>query len=89
MIKFSQAEAKKIGDKIGVDWSKIPLKEFHQGLHVELEHGSRYGQPTNVTSDDPAITGRIAHAHLLEFPDYYTRLAKMEKAAEKFWRAKS
>jgi hypothetical protein len=51
------------------------------GLEVELEHGLRDPR-TNVTGDDPILTGKIAWAHLNEFPDYYTRLAKMEREAE-------
>jgi hypothetical protein len=30
-------------------------------------------------------TGKIAWAHLNEFPDYYTRLAEMEAEAERHW----
>ena len=37
---------------------------------------------TNVTDSDPVVTGKIALAHLNEFPDYYTRLARMEAEAE-------
>lgn len=34
-----------------------------------LEHGRR--EPaTNVTNDDPVVTGKIALAHLRELPDY-------------------
>jgi hypothetical protein len=51
------------------------------GLGVELEHGSHDPQ-TDVTGDDPIMTGKIALAHLKEFPDYYTRLGKMEAEAE-------
>ncbi|MGE5227411.1 MAG: DUF5661 family protein, partial [Planctomycetaceae bacterium] len=36
---------------------------------------------TNVTNDDPLVTGRIALAHLHEIPDYYDRLAAMEADA--------
>ena len=32
--------------------------------------------------DDVTMTAKIARAHLNEFPDYYTRLAKMEAEAE-------
>ena len=53
-----------------------------------MEHGKRDAQ-TNVTNDDPLTTGKIALAHLHEFPDYYTRLAKMESEAEDFWKNKS
>ena len=51
------------------------------GLDVELEHG-RHDPATDVTGDDPVTTGKIALAHLNEFPDYYTRLARMEADAE-------
>jgi hypothetical protein len=51
------------------------------GLEVELEHGRR-DPATNVTGDDPILTGKIALAHLNEFPDYYTRLGRMEAEAE-------
>jgi len=54
------------------------------GLEVELEHGRR-DPSTNVSDDDETITGKIAWAHLNEFPDYYTRLAEMEAEAERYW----
>jgi hypothetical protein len=82
--KFSKEEAKEIGDRIGVDWSRIPIDEFRMGLSVELEHGA-HDPETDVTEDDLAVTGKIALAHLKEFPDYYTRLAKMEAEAEDYW----
>ena len=53
-------------------------------MDVELEHGTR-SRETNVTGDDPVTTGRIALAHLREFPDYYTRLERMEADAEAYW----
>ena len=82
--RFDAAAARKIGDTIGVDWTVIPLEEFRVGLHVELEHGS-HDPETDVTGDDPITTGKIALAHLREFPDYYTRLERMEEEAHKDW----
>ncbi|NYZ76368.1 hypothetical protein H0N98_03915 [Candidatus Micrarchaeota archaeon] len=81
---FSLKDAEMIGRAIGVDWKKnrFGVKEFWTGIRVELEHGSR-DPVTNVTNDDPILTGKIALAHLNEFPDYYKRLEKMEKGAEK------
>ncbi len=79
--QFSPEDAKKIGDQIGVDWTQYDLQEFTKGLAVELEHGSHDPQ-TNVTNDDPIMTGKIAFAHLKEIRDYYTRLDKMESEAE-------
>lgn len=80
---FTLEEAKKIGELLGVDWSKFDVEQFRMGLDVELEHGISDLQ-TNVTQDDEIITGKIALAHLNEFPDYYTRLEKMEKDAKEF-----
>ena len=54
------------------------------GSEVELEHGRRDPE-TNVSDDDELTTGKIARADLNEFPDYYTRLAKMEAEAERYW----
>lgn len=80
--KYSDEEARKIGEAIGVDFNKFSLSEFRRGLEVEMEHGSLWGEETNVTKDDPHFTGKIAWAHLKEIPDYYTRLDKMEAEAE-------
>ncbi|MCX6776122.1 MAG: hypothetical protein NT130_04720 [Candidatus Micrarchaeota archaeon] len=73
-----------IGRALGINWkrSTFDVKEFWRGLHVELEHG-RVSPVTDVTNDDPIMTGKIALAHLNEFADYYKRLEKMEKEAER------
>jgi hypothetical protein len=81
---FSADEARGIGEQIGIDWSSSPfdVEEFRRGMDVELEHGL-HDLGTNVTDDDPVTTGKIARAHLNEFPDYYTRLAQMEEQAKR------
>lgn len=73
--RFSNAEAKRLGDRLGVDWDKVPLAEFRAGLTVELEHGN-HDRQTNVTNDDLLKTGKIAWAHLKEDPKYYSRLRR-------------
>ena len=78
---FTIEEAKQIGEKLGINWDKFDVEQYRMGLDVELEHGTVDSQ-TNVTNDDPLMTGKIALAHLNEFPDYYTRLDKMEREAE-------
>ncbi len=78
---FTAAEAKQIGEKLGIDWTKFDVEQYRMGLDVELEHGL-VDPSTNVTNDDPIMTGKIALAHLNEFADYYTRLEIMEKEAE-------
>jgi hypothetical protein len=84
--KFTEQEAKRIGDALGINWEEVRLEEFQAGLAIELEHGVR-DLHTNVTNDDEIQTGKIALAHLNEFPDYYTRLAKMEQEADEYWEA--
>ena len=80
---FTSEEACSIGEQIGVDWATAPfdVEQFRMGIDVKLEHGLHDPQ-TDVTGSDPIVTGKIALAHLKEFPDYYTRLKKMELEAE-------
>jgi len=82
---FSTEEAKTVGEALGTNWNKFNVEQFRMGMDVELEHGTK-NPHTNVSNDDPLMTGKIALAHLNEFPDYYTRLQRMEDDAEKFWR---
>jgi len=84
---FTQEEAKRIGEKLGIKWDKLDIDQFRRGMDVELEHGL-HDVATNVTNDDILITGKIALAHPNEFPDYYDRLEKMEEEAEAYWRNK-
>lgn len=84
--RFSSEQAREIGEQIGIDWadSRFDVEQFRKGLDVELEHGA-HDPDTNVTDDDEKTTGKIARAHLNEFPDYYTRLEAMEEEAERYW----
>ena len=80
---FTADQARGVGDAIGIDWASAPfdLEQFRRGMDVELEHGT-HDPATDVTGDDPIVTGKIALAHLNEFADYYTRLDRMEAEAE-------
>jgi len=78
---FTAEQAREIGEKLGIKWDKYDVEQFRMGLDVELEHGT-VNSNTNVTNDDPVLTGKIALAHLNEYSDYYTRLYKMEAEAE-------
>jgi hypothetical protein len=79
---FTREEALAVATQLGIDFTALKwnLEQFRMGLDVELEHGLR-SPKTNVTGDDWNITGKIALAHLNEFPDYYTRLAVLEREA--------
>ena len=83
MKRFTEAEARSIGERLGIDWASSPfaVEQYRSGMDVELEHGL-HDPLTDATGDDPLTTGKIALAHLNEFPDYYTRLRAMETEAE-------
>lgn len=66
---ISRSKAEKVGNRLGVDWSKVDLGEFKMGLQAELEH-------RDITHGDLEMTGTIALAHLKEDPKYYTKLKK-------------
>jgi len=84
--RFSAEEARKIGTRVGIDWTHVDVEQLRRGLEVELEHGARDPQ-TNVTNDDLDVTAKIAWAHLKEIRDYYARLDAMEAAASSVSRA--
>ena len=85
--QFSVEDARHVGEMLGIDWRQIDIAQFQRGLAVELEHGLR-DPATNVTNDDLSLTGKIAWAHLKEYPDYYTRLDTMEGEAEAYWKTR-
>jgi hypothetical protein len=61
-----------VGKRVTVAYLR---RQLARGERVELEHTS-----------DPRIARKIATDHLLEFPDYYERLAVMERQARKVWK---
>ena len=79
---FTTEEARTVATALGIDFGALgcDLEQFRMGLGVELEHGPRDPE-TDVSGNDPVVTGKIALAHLTEFPDYYTRLAILEREA--------
>lgn len=82
--KITMEQARDVGTTLRVNWKTAPfdVEQFRQGMTVELEHGDR-NDITNVSDDNLIITGMITLAHLLEFPDYYYRLADMEAQADR------
>ena len=77
-------EGRVVAAELGIDFGALgcDLEQFRMGLDVELEHGPRDPE-TDVSGNDPIVTGKIALAHLTEFPDYYSRLAVLEREAGK------
>ncbi len=76
--------AKEIGDEIGVDWELVDLGEWIQGIKEETEHVGVLGKEKTavIAEGDLVASGRIAYEHILEVPDYYSRLEKMEHEGE-------
>jgi len=69
--KADKMTVKDIADKFKVSVDKIEA-QIKKGVKIELEH-----------TDDKERATEIAMDHITEFPDYYDRLIKMEKDAEK------
>ena len=85
-VSVTLADAERVALALAVNVDALGgLAWWRRALVVEMEHGSRFGVATNVTADDVLASGRIALAHLLEFPDYYQRLARMEREASAYW----
>lgn len=87
-MKITKKTAQKLAKDINLNTDVIDIDTFQYALNVELEHGTRFGKLANVTNDNLDLTSKIVIAHLLEFPDYYKRLQKMEIKAEKYWENK-
>ncbi|MFO7631391.1 MAG: DUF5661 family protein [Caldilinea sp.] len=78
--RFTLAEARITGEKLGIDWSEFDVKQFCFGMNAELADGI-YNPLTSFATDDPIVVGKVVRSHLNESPDYYTEWAEMEKAA--------
>lgn len=63
---------KVLANKNGIDLSQFDMSQLKIGMAVELKHGSKLGNLTDITGDDPEITLRIVLANLMQNPKYYT-----------------
>lgn len=85
--RITITEAKRMSTLFKINHNVVPFDQFHYGLNVELEHGTMY-PISNITDDDLILTTKIAIAHLLEYPNYYDELYKMENKLEREWKNK-
>ena len=74
--KADKMTPKKIAKKFDIEVKDVK-KQIEYGTCVECEH-----------TEDKEKAKEIATDHVSEFPDYYNRLDKMEKEAEKHWNKK-
>lgn len=84
-MKINKTEAIKLARKYKIDLDVVPIEEWQYGLNVELEHGNKLSKLTNITKNNKNLTAVIAIAHILEDPEYYRHLKKMETRREKYW----
>lgn len=84
-MKISKQDAIAAGKRYNINFDIICIDQWHYGLNVELEHGKKFGPIANITNDNIDMTTKIVIAHLLESPDYYKRLHKMEEQMDRYW----
>jgi len=87
-MRVTKKQALALAKKLNINLEVIPLDYFQYGLQVELEHGSKLSPKTNVTHDNLLTTAKIATAHLVEYPNYYVKLKKLEDSLDKYWAAR-
>lgn len=84
-MKIDKKSAYLLAQLFHLNLCVVSFDEWLFGLNVELEHGVK--EPlTDVTNNDLIKTAKITLVHLMEYPDYYRRLKKMEKEAEEYWK---
>ena len=76
--KISTDEAKRVGESLHIDWEQVDLEEFRQGLMGNHKPGA-IDPETGLADEDVLLTGKVVLAHMEEFPDYFTWLAKLKE----------
>ena len=82
---FDLSDAYYVSSVLNIRFDKFSPEELVDGMNIELEHGLVNGV-TNVTNDDLISTGKIALAHLMEYPNYYNNeygLPALERELER------
>lgn len=82
--QISAKEAKLIGKSLHIDWDQVDLEEFRQGLMK----GAHDSEPAPIYPG-VLLTGRVVLNHMQEFPDYFTRLAKLEEEVDEYRNGRS
>lgn len=81
---FTVEDALWVINELGITLDKFSINDVVKGLNIEIEHGFS-NMVTNVTNNDLLLTGKIALAHLMEYPNYYNDeygLPAMERVLE-------
>ncbi len=68
-MRITKEQALRIGNKLKVNWNKIPFDQFKYGMQIESEHIRTVGGSlTNV--------GKIVLDHFREDRNYYRKFKK-------------
>ena len=81
--QISTDQAKGVGESLHIDWEQVDLEEFRQGLMGNHQPGA-IDPETGLTYDSVLLTGKVVLAHMEEFPDYFTRLAKLKAEVDEY-----
>jgi hypothetical protein len=81
--QISIDEAKRVGESLHIDWDQVDLEEFRQGLMGNHKEGA-IDPETGLTYEDVLLTGKVVLTHMEEFPDYFTRLAKLKEEVDEY-----
>jgi hypothetical protein len=81
--QISPAEAKRIGESLHIDWDRVELEQFRQGLMGKHPQGT-IDPETGLTYEGVLLTGQVVLAHMEEIPDYFTRLEKLKEEVDEY-----
>ena len=81
--KSFEKAVKEVGERLKIDFDKIPFNEFLKGVEVEMEHKDLAPTKDLTGKRDVEFFAKIALVHLKESPKYYVELDKMEKKLKK------
>ena len=80
--QISLEEARRVGEALHIDWGQVNLEEFHQGLMGH--HKEAIDTETGLMYQGVLLTAKVVLEHVQEFPDYYSRLAKLEAEVDDY-----
>ena len=80
--QISLEEARRVGEALHIDWEQVDLEEFRQRL---MGHRKEIlDTETALTYEGLLLTAKLVLAHMQEFPDYYSRLGKLEAEVDDY-----
>ena len=81
--QISSEEARRIGESLHIDWDQVDLEQFRQDLMGDQKQETTDPE-TGLIYDGVLLSGKIVMAHIQEFPDYFTRLAKLKMEVDEY-----